>query len=531
MPMASAGLREIPQEDSSADTSAGEPREIPSSRSPAGPLGMPLSGPRDATTDSPGPFVLEGSGSADEAQELESRSRTYEAADVLDVPIGSASDTPSDGSSGLPIGDPSAASGFRGETVRGGTPPAGGSDADPFEVHATADSAEEDAQPDPLEGGVAAHPAEGSTMPDPTQEHGTAYPSVREIAVDPPHEDLTANAAEGNQAADLAEEDAVDDPAENATTRRSAEETVVAGSPEEDADTEEDGTEGGVTTPGVTAESVAGGGGAADGGATIGGAEESGATEGGAAGVVAESLEGASGDRGGERRSADGSSALDWGGSLLGGGAEERQRGSARKGGRGGRRAGSKGRRSSGRSGLPDGPDEESQAASAPPADPESVARAIVLRLLTMAPKTRAQLAEALRKRDVPEEAADAVLDRFSELGLINDEAFAEAWVDSRHHGRGLAKRALAAELRHRGVDNDTVKEAVERLDSDQEAETARRLVDRKLASTRSLDPQTRTRRLAGMLARKGYSSGLAYRVIREALDEEGIDVEGDGFP
>ncbi|MEU1389522.1 recombination regulator RecX [Nonomuraea sp. NPDC005730] len=177
---------------------------------------------------------------------------------------------------------------------------------------------------------------------------------------------------------------------------------------------------------------------------------------------------------------------------------------------------------------LPDGPDAGSSAAAAPAADPESVARAICLRLLTMAPKTRAQLAEALRKRDVPDEAAGKVLDRFVELGLINDEAFAEAWVDSRHHGRGLAKRALAAELRHRGVDTETVKEAVERLDSDQEAETARRLVDRKLASTRSLDSQTRTRRLAGMLARKGYSSGLAYRVIREALEQEGIDLEDD---
>ncbi|MGW2158585.1 recombination regulator RecX [Nonomuraea sp. NPDC001699] len=177
---------------------------------------------------------------------------------------------------------------------------------------------------------------------------------------------------------------------------------------------------------------------------------------------------------------------------------------------------------------MPDGPDADSPAAAAPEADPESVARAICLRLLTMAPKTRAQLAEALRKRDVPDEAAGKVLDRFVELGLINDEAFAEAWVDSRHHGRGLAKRALAAELRHRGVDTDTVKDAVERLDSDQEAETARRLVDRKLSSTRSLDPQTRTRRLAGMLARKGYSSGLAYRVIREALEQEGIDLDDD---
>ncbi|MEO3872297.1 recombination regulator RecX [Nonomuraea sp. B12E4] len=183
-----------------------------------------------------------------------------------------------------------------------------------------------------------------------------------------------------------------------------------------------------------------------------------------------------------------------------------------------------------GRGWLPEGPDADSSAGGGPEADPESVARAICLRLLTMAPKTRAQLAEALRKRDVPDEAADAVLSRFSELGLINDEAFAEAWVDSRHHGRGLAKRALAAELRHRGVDTDTVNEAVERLDADQEAETARRLVDRKLASTRSLDPQTRTRRLAGMLARKGYSSGLAFRVIREALEEEGIELEEE-FP
>jgi SOS response regulatory protein OraA/RecX len=145
-----------------------------------------------------------------------------------------------------------------------------------------------------------------------------------------------------------------------------------------------------------------------------------------------------------------------------------------------------------------------------------------------MAPKTRAQLAEALRKREIPDDAAEKVLDRFSELGLINDEAFAEAWVDSRHHGRGLAKRALAAELRHRGVDSETVNEAVDRLDPDQEYETAKRLVERKLSSTRNLDAQVRTRRLAGMLARKGYPSGLVFRVIREALEEEGVEIEDD---
>ncbi|GAA2853895.1 hypothetical protein GCM10010517_11790 [Streptosporangium fragile] len=207
--------------------------------------------------------------------------------------------------------------------------------------------------------------------------------------------------------------------------------------------------------------------------------------------------------------------------------------GSEGGGPRGGRPSPSRrgGRRSRGGSPgfLPDGPVEESPASRGPDADPQAVARAICLRLLTMAPRTRAQLAEALRKREVPQEAADAVLERFSEVGLIDDEAFAAAWVSSRHAGRGLARRALASELRHRGVDEDTVKEAVEQVDPEQEAETARRLVERKLSSTRGLDPAARTRRLAGMLARKGYGPGLAFRVIREALERE--ESETSSFP
>ncbi|GAA3426953.1 recombination regulator RecX [Streptosporangium sandarakinum] len=200
------------------------------------------------------------------------------------------------------------------------------------------------------------------------------------------------------------------------------------------------------------------------------------------------------------------------------------RKGGRREGRRGGRRS-----RGAPDGRLPDGPVEGSPASQGPDADPQAVARAICLRLLTMGPRTRAQLAEALRKRDVPDEAAEAVLERFSEVGLIDDEAFAAAWVSSRHTGRGLARRALASELRHRGVDEDTVKEAVEQLDPEQEEETARRLVARKLSATRGLDRAVRTRRLAGMLARKGYGPGLAFRVVREALENEESD--GQAFP
>jgi regulatory protein len=148
----------------------------------------------------------------------------------------------------------------------------------------------------------------------------------------------------------------------------------------------------------------------------------------------------------------------------------------------------------------------------------------VCLRLLTAAPRTRAQLEQALRRRGVPPQAAEAVLERLARTRLIDDAAFAKAWVESRHRGRGLASRALTAELRQRGVDEAEVRAAVSELGPEQEEAAARRLIEAKLAATRGRPLATRMRRLTGLLARKGYPPGLAYRVIREALEQEGID-------
>ncbi|MGW5371752.1 recombination regulator RecX [Streptomyces sp. NPDC004009] len=209
-----------------------------------------------------------------------------------------------------------------------------------------------------------------------------------------------------------------------------------------------------------------------------------------------------------------------------------------------GRATGSRGGRGRGRGrrrgGFGEPPDQDEGAPASSRAeqgessgDPVERARAICLRLLTGTPRTRKQLADALHKRDIPEEAAEEVLSRFEEVGLIDDGAFADAWVESRHHGRGLARRALARELRTKGVDSTVIDEAVGRLDSEQEEETARELVARKLRATRGLERDKRLRRLAGMLARKGYPEGMALRVVRQALEEEGEDtefLEGEGF-
>jgi regulatory protein len=150
--------------------------------------------------------------------------------------------------------------------------------------------------------------------------------------------------------------------------------------------------------------------------------------------------------------------------------------------------------------------------------DPAEQAREICLRLLAVRPRTRAELAAALAKRGVDDDVARSVLDRYDEVGMIDDAAFARAWVSSRHHGRGLARRALASELRQRGVDKELVGEALQEVDEQTEAATARELVDRRLRSAGSASPDVLLRRLVGVLARKGYPPGLAIRVVKEAL-------------
>ena len=163
------------------------------------------------------------------------------------------------------------------------------------------------------------------------------------------------------------------------------------------------------------------------------------------------------------------------------------------------------------------------------PQDPEARARQICLRLLTAAPRTRKQLAQALRRGGVPAETAEAVLARFTDVGLIDDAVFARAWVESRHHSRGLSKRSLSAELKRQGVDNDEIRAALDVLGPEQEAATARALVERKLAGTRGRPPEVRARQAAGLLARKGYPPGLTFRLIKEVLEQEDPD-EAAGF-
>lgn len=165
----------------------------------------------------------------------------------------------------------------------------------------------------------------------------------------------------------------------------------------------------------------------------------------------------------------------------------------------------------------------------AEPDDPESVVRSIILRRLSAAPRTRGELETDLARRGADPVASSAVLDRFEEVGLIDDAAFASLWVESRHRGKALARSVLRQELRQRGIDAEVIDEALGCIDDDDEWRRARQFAERKVRIKAGEDPRKAMQRLAGQLARKGYPVSVCFAVAREAL--AGALEQGDEHP
>jgi regulatory protein len=153
----------------------------------------------------------------------------------------------------------------------------------------------------------------------------------------------------------------------------------------------------------------------------------------------------------------------------------------------------------------------------------EEQARALCLRLLTARARTRAELAGQLTKRGYPDDVSTHVLDRLAAVGLVDDVGFAEQWVRSRRVNAGKGKRALAAELRTKGVDDEVITTALAGIDAGAERERAEQLVRDKLRREKlGDDDDTKVaRRLVGMLARRGYSQTMAFDVVKGELASE----------
>lgn len=164
-----------------------------------------------------------------------------------------------------------------------------------------------------------------------------------------------------------------------------------------------------------------------------------------------------------------------------------------------------------------------SEAAEAGSESREEQAHTLCLRLLTVRARTHAELAGRLAKRGFSGDVAETVLSRLTEVGLIDDEEFAEQWVQSRQRNAGKGKRALAAELRTKGVDGEVIAAALAGIDVGAERLRAEQLVERKLRREplNDGDDAKVMRQLVGMLARRGYHQSMAVAVVTDALAAE----------
>ena len=133
----------------------------------------------------------------------------------------------------------------------------------------------------------------------------------------------------------------------------------------------------------------------------------------------------------------------------------------------------------------------------------------------------RAALAELLERKEVDPRVATEVLDRLEAAGVIDDTAYAARLARTRFAEKGTARRAIAEELRRKGLGERDVAEALEQISSEDEDSAALALARKKLSATGHLPWEVRRRRTAAVLGRKGYSRDVTMRAIAKALAEE----------
>ena len=160
--------------------------------------------------------------------------------------------------------------------------------------------------------------------------------------------------------------------------------------------------------------------------------------------------------------------------------------------------------------------------------DQNQIAKQVLLRRLSNAPRTRKELAQDLKKKNIEEDVAQVALDRFEELGLISDQTFSENFVSATHQRRKLGKKALKQQLRSKGVSDEIANQAISQISDEDEFKAALTLALKKIRSIQHDDPQSQIRKIVGLLARKGYSANLSFQVAKEVINDfpEGLTLQ-----
>lgn len=145
------------------------------------------------------------------------------------------------------------------------------------------------------------------------------------------------------------------------------------------------------------------------------------------------------------------------------------------------------------------------------------------LRLLSHRPRSEREMSQRLRQRRLPANVVQDEIERLRRAGLLDDEAFARAWVDDRQTSAPRGQRLLRSELLSRGVQNGIADEAVEPVDDRAAALAVARGRARRLEG---LDYQQFRKRLAGFLQRRGFGYEEVAHAVRTVWNESAPEAE-----
>ena len=151
--------------------------------------------------------------------------------------------------------------------------------------------------------------------------------------------------------------------------------------------------------------------------------------------------------------------------------------------------------------------------------DPE-VVLAAALRFLEARPRSAVEVRRRLTGAGYREDLIAGAIERLTELGVIDDEAFARAWVESRDRARPRGERALRSELFRKGIDRQLTDDVLDERGQTRpgaDAEAAGRLLERHASAlARISDPRVRRQRAYALLARNGFDPDVAATLARQ---------------
>ncbi|MBP2001044.1 regulatory protein [Paenibacillus shirakamiensis] len=160
-------------------------------------------------------------------------------------------------------------------------------------------------------------------------------------------------------------------------------------------------------------------------------------------------------------------------------------------------------------------------------ADERQIAYVESLSYLSRKPRTALEIHRKLNEKGCEEQAIMETLQRLIKEGLIDDAMYAQEWANQRVRSRGKGKLWVRQELRQKGVSKPLIEEALSNVSEEDEYSSALALGRKKWRQTHG-EPTDRKRKTGAFLLRRGYSSSLSSKVIRELLEEDSILLEED---